>query len=142
MRYLARRAGHGALLLLGVSVLSFLLFELAPGDFFAELALNPWISADTVDALREQYGLDRPLVERYASWVGSTLRGEMGYSLAYMSPVGPLVWQRAWRTLALTGTATILAWLLAIPLGVLWATRQGWRGEARSEEHTSELQSR
>ncbi len=130
MRYLARRAGHGALLLLGVSVLSFVLFELAPGDFFAELALNPRISADTVAALREQYGLDRPLVERYLSWVGSTLRGEMGYSLAYMSPVGPLVWHRAWRTLALTGTATALAWLLAIPLGVLWATRQGRRGEA------------
>jgi len=139
MSYLARRLGHGLLLLLGVSVLSFIFFELAPGDYFDEMRLDPRISPETVEALRHQYGLDRPLHERYLSWLASTLRGEMGYSFAYKSPAGPLIWQRAWRTLALTGTATALSWLLAIPLGILWATRQGRRGDTSFGLATSTL---
>lgn len=122
IRRLARRAGHGALLLAAVSFASFLLAELAPGDFFAEMKLDPRLSAATVEALRARHGLDRPLVERYARWVGSLARGEMGFSFAYGQPVGPLLRARARNTLVLTSTATAIAWLLAIPLGVWWAT--------------------
>ncbi len=130
MSYLARRLGHGVLLLFGVSLLSFVFFELAPGDYFDEMRLNPRFSPETVEALRAQYGLDRPLHERYLAWLASTLRGEMGYSFAYKRPAGPLIWQRARRSLCLSGTATALAWLLAVPLGILWATRRGRRGDA------------
>jgi peptide/nickel transport system permease protein len=129
VRYLAWRLGHGVLLLLGVSLLSFVFFELAPGDYFDEMRLDPRVSPETVEALRAQYGLDRPFRERYLTWLASTLRGEMGYSFAYRSPAGPLIWQRAWRTLALSGAATALAWLLAVPLGIGWATRRGRRGD-------------
>lgn len=125
MSFLWRRVVHSFFLLLGVSLLSFGLFELAPGDFFDEMRLNPQISPATVAALRARYGLDRPLPERYARWLRSVASGEMGYSFAYASPVGPLLRDRALRTLALAGTATVLAWLIAIPLGVYSAARQG-----------------
>jgi peptide/nickel transport system permease protein len=122
---LARRAGQGLLLLAGVSVLSFVLIDLAPGDFFAEMRLDPRIEPATLQALRSRYGLDRPLPERYLRWLGSLATGELGYSLAYGGPVGPLLWPRARNTLVLTATATALAWALAVPLGAWWATRRG-----------------
>jgi len=125
---LARRALHGLLLLLGVSLLSFVLLELAPGDYFSEMRLDPRISETTVRELRARYGLDRPLPERYARWLASVARGEMGYSFAYGQPVGRLLWPRARNTLLLTATSTALSWLLAVPLGAWWATRR--RGAA------------
>ena len=127
MRYLARRFFHGVLLLLAVSLLSFVLIEMAPGNFFEEMRLNPQISSETVAALRARYGLDRPVLERYVLWAESALRGEFGFSFAYNRSVGSLLWARARNTLLLTATATLLAWLLAVPLGV-WAAsaREGW----------------
>jgi peptide/nickel transport system permease protein len=125
MRYIARRLLHGLLLLVGVSVLSFVFANLAPGDYFSELRTDARISAETVAALRAQSGLDRPLPVRYAAWVASVLRGDFGYSLAYNSPVGPLLWERVRATLLLTVTATLLAWLIAIPLGIWNATARG-----------------
>jgi len=122
---LARRALHGLFVLFGVSVLSFVLVELAPGDFFAEMRLDPRISEATVRTLRARHGLDRPLPERYARWAASLARGELGYSFAYGSPVAPLLWPRVRNTLLLTGTATTLAWALAIPIGVWWAAARG-----------------
>jgi peptide/nickel transport system permease protein len=119
---LARRALHGLFLLFGVSVLSFVLVQLAPGDFFAEMRLDPRISEATLRALRARHGLDRPLPERYVRWVASLARGELGYSFAYGTPVAPLLWPRLRHTLLLTGTATAVAWLLAVPIGVWWAT--------------------
>ena len=119
---------HGLLLLARVSLLSFVLVELAPGDYFAEMRLDPRISEATVHALRARYGLDRPLPERYGRWLASLAKGELGYSFAYGQPVGPLLWPRLRNTLLLTVTATALAWLLAVPLGTWWATRR--RGPA------------
>ena len=132
MRYIARRLLHGLLLLVGVSVLSFVFAELAPGDYFSELRNDPRVSPETVAALRAQSGLDRPLPVRYAAWVASVLRGDFGYSVAYNSPVGPLLWGRVRATLLLTGTATFLAWLIALPLGIWNATARGTWGDSVS----------
>jgi peptide/nickel transport system permease protein len=125
VRFLGLRLAHGALLLLGVSLLSFLLLELAPGSYFDEMRLNPQVSPETVAALRAHYGLDRPLPERYLRWLSSVAAGEMGYSFAYGTPVAPLLLARARNTLALAGSATLLAWLIAIPLGVWFASQAG-----------------
>lgn len=133
MRYIGRRLLHGLLLLVGVSLLSFVFADLAPGDYFSQLRTDPRVSAQTVAALRAQYGLDRPLPVRYAAWVASVLRGDFGYSLAYNSPVGPLLWARVRATLLLTGTATILAWLIALPLGIWNATARGTWGDSVSK---------
>ena len=125
MKYAARRLLHSLFLLAGVSLLSFLFADLAPGDFFSEMRLDPGVTSATVDALRARHGLDRPLPVRYAAWLGSMARGEFGYSLAYNTAVGPLLRQRIPGTLLLTGCATLLAWLMAIPLGIWNAARRG-----------------
>ncbi len=123
MRYALRRLAHAALLLFGISLLTFLFTTLAPGNYFDEMRMNPQIAPETVAALRAQFDVDRPLPVRYARWVKSVLRGEMGFSFAYNSAVGPLLWVRARNTLLLTVTATLLAWCLALPLGI-WSAEQ------------------
>jgi peptide/nickel transport system permease protein len=125
MRYVLRRLAHAVLVLAGVSLLSFLFTTLAPGDPFAELALDPRISPATVADLRARYGVDRPWPARYVRWLGSLARGELGYSIAYNAPVSSLLWPRVRNTLLLTVTATGLAWLIAVPAGAWTASRQG-----------------
>jgi peptide/nickel transport system permease protein len=125
VKYVERRAIHGLLLLLGVSVLCFVFGALAPGNFFDEMKLNPQISPATVAALRSQYGIDQPLPLRYVRWVKSVARGEWGYSFAYNCPVKDLLLVRARNTLLLTSLATLFAWLIAVPLGVWTANRRG-----------------
>lgn len=125
MRYLLRRLGHAAFLLVGVSLVTFLFTVLAPGNYFDEMRLNPQIAPETIAALRAQYELDRPLPIRYTHWVSSLLRGDMGFSFAYNSPVAPLLLIRARNTLLLTVIATLLAWGIALPLGVWSAEHRG-----------------
>jgi len=125
MRFFLRRLGHAFLLLVGVSILAFLFATLAPGNYFDEMRLNPQISPETVAALRAQYQLDRPLPIRYASWVNSVLHGQMGFSFAYNTPAAPILFVRARNTLLLTITATLIAWGIALPLGVWSAERFG-----------------
>src|SRR5580704_13075112 len=121
MRYLLTRIGQSVLLLAGVSLLSFGFLQLAPGDFFSEMRLSPQISDATVQSLRKQFAFDKPLHTRYWRWLQSTLHGELGFSFAYNSPVAPLLLDRVGRTLLLTSTAMLLAWCVAIPLGVMSA---------------------
>jgi peptide/nickel transport system permease protein len=99
--------------------------DLSPGDFFQEMNLNPQITQSTIDRFRIQYGMDQPLPVRYGRWLHSMVHGDLGYSLAYNSPVAPLLWVRARNTLFMTGTAMLFAWLLAIILGVVCAQWPG-----------------
>src|SRR5215469_7268786 len=125
MPYLLRRFGHAIFLLIGVSALAFAFTVLSPGSYFDEMRLNPQIAPETIAALKTQYELDRPLPIRYAHWVSSVLHGNMGFSFAYNSPVAPLLLVRARNTLLLTITAMLLAWGIALPLGVWSAEHQG-----------------
>jgi peptide/nickel transport system permease protein len=123
--FLLRRALRAALVFLGVSVLAFILLDLAPGEYFQEMRLNPKISPETVAGLRADFGLDQPLPLRYMRWVRSVSRGELGYSVAYNRPVWPLLKTRIANTSILATTALVAAWLIAIPLGVWMAFRAG-----------------
>lgn len=123
--YLLRRVLYSVFLLAGASVLAFVLINLAPGDFFDELRLNPEVSAKTVDALRSGHQLDQALPVRYLRWVRSVASGDWGFSLAYDGPAGPILRYRAGNTLLLTGTAMLLAWLIALPCGIWAAARFG-----------------
>ena len=87
LRYFTRRLLHGLFLVVGVSLLTFFLLQLAPGDFFAEMRLNPQMTAESVAAVRHQYGLDRSVATRYLLWINSVRKGELGFSFAYDSPV-------------------------------------------------------
>jgi len=127
MRYFGHRVLQSLFLLFGVSLLSFAFVELVPGNFFDEIRLNPQMSRATLANLRKQYGVDQPLPVRYLRWLESSAKGEFGFSFAYDTPVAPLLWSRARNTLLLTGSATLLAWLIALPLGILSAAkRRGW----------------
>jgi peptide/nickel transport system permease protein len=125
IRFLLRRTGHAILVLFGVSVLAFFFSTLAPGNYFDEMRLNPQISADRLSALRAEYQMDRPLVSRYARWAGALAHGDLGFSFAYNTPVAALLWTRARNTLLLAGTATLLVWMLALPLGIWSAETLG-----------------
>jgi peptide/nickel transport system permease protein len=125
MQFLIRRGVQTLWLVVGVSVLTFLMLELAPGDFLTELRFDPRVAPATVEALRARYGLDDSLPLRYVRWLSAVLRGDLGFSLAYDMPAGSLLWGRALNTLILTVPATIAAWLLAVPLGVAAAAARG-----------------
>lgn len=125
MKFITRRFVQSILLLIAISFFSFALLQLAPGDFFDAMSLNPEISRQEVTNLRSQYGLDRPLPVRYALWLRSILKGQLGFSFASNSPVAPLLCDRARNTLILSGTATALAWLLALPIGIWAAVKRG-----------------
>lgn len=124
-RRIAGRLLQGAGVVLGVSLLTFLLAEATPGDYFTEARFDPRFSASSLDALRARHGLDRPLPERYAQWLASLARGELGRSLSHDAPVWPLIRPRIPRTLLLAGTAAALAWAAALLLGLTCAARPG-----------------
>jgi peptide/nickel transport system permease protein len=125
MGYLGARLLQGMLLLLGVSLLSFAFLQLAPGDYFQEMRLNPQISPDTIARLRHDHGMDQTLPVRYGRWLLSAVRGDLGFSFSYDSPVTPLLLVRSRNTLLLTGVASFLAWTLALLLGAACAASPG-----------------
>ena len=123
MKFLLRRLIRAVLLMVGVSVLCFLFTEMAPGSFFDEMRLNPQISPETIASLRLRYGLDQPLATRYLHWVKGAAHADFGYSIAYNSPVAPLLWERAKNTLLLTTVGMAFTWALSLPIGVWSASR-------------------
>ncbi len=139
MRFCLRRLTHSAALLAGVSLLTFLLAELAPGDYLSRLRLDPEIPEETVDLMTERLGLDRSPVARYFYWLGSLARLELGFSYQTGAPVASLVTRAARNTLWLTGLATLFAWGLALPLGIWAAERRGRLSAALSDAASSLL---
>lgn len=127
IRYLGRRLLRATLLLFGVSILSFGLSRVAPGEYFDEMRLNPAISRQTIEALRKQHGLDVAMPFRYVRWLGGVLHGNWGFSLAYNSPAAPLLRARAGNTLVLTSAAAFLAWGIAVPFALWTTSGRKWR---------------
>ena len=124
--YIFRRLASGVLLLIGVSVLSFLLSSMVPGSYLDEMRLNPQVSQQTVAELRAYYRIDRPIVGRYFDWLSEVAAGNWGFSFAYQMPTSKLVLGRCGNTLLLAATATLVVWMIALPLGILAATRGAW----------------
>jgi ABC-type dipeptide/oligopeptide/nickel transport system permease component len=124
-------------ILLGISVLTFGLTSLVPGDpAYARLALEEPGSRPSdaaVQGLRAQLGLDRPAWERYVDWLGGALRGDLGTSYRSGEPVVVELLERVPATLTLTGASLLLALVVGLALGLLAATRQGtaWDAAAR-----------
>lgn len=133
MPFLLRRLLHAILLLLAVSLATFVLADLAPGTALDALRLDPTISTETLETLRLRYGDDDPLTARYVRWLGGLVRGDLGLSVTHRVPVADLVGPRLGATLLLGATSTALAWLLALGLGSLAALRPaGWVDRAVS----------
>ncbi len=124
--YGLQRILQGLLTLLLASLLSFIIIQLAPGDFLDNLRQNPNIPPETVEQYTQLYGLDQPWYIQYGKWLTSVLtRFDFGVSLLYTNrPVTGLLLERVPATLLLAITSTILTWLIALPLGILSAIKK------------------
>ena len=120
LSFLLKRLLHLIPILVGVSLLTFLLMSLTPGDYYTQLSLNPQISPERLAQLRESQHLDKPWYIQYAYWLKGALHGDLGYSIAYKIPATDLILGRLWNTFVLSFCATVLAWAVAVPLGI-WA---------------------
>lgn len=109
--------------LIGISVILFSVLALAPGDPFEELANNSSVPAEVSANLRKQFGLDDPVVVRYARWATSMAKGDWGFSFASRIDVDVLVLQRLRVTLFIMGSSQLLALLIAISVGTYAAAR-------------------
>lgn len=109
--------------LLGISLVLFAVLAMAPGDPFEELATNPAIPPEVRAALRAKFGLDDPVWTRYLHWLVAMIQGDWGFSFVSRMDVDKLILQRLPVTLVVIGSSQIIAILVALPVGVLAATR-------------------
>jgi peptide/nickel transport system permease protein len=119
-QFILKRLLHMIPLLLGVSMFTFLLMALSPGNYFTTLQQNPQISPETIARLNAEFRLDHPWYVQYVFWLKNAVCGNFGYSMAYKIPATSLIVVRLWNTFLLSFTALIIAWGIAIPLGI-WA---------------------
>jgi len=110
-------------LLLGVSIIVFLIIHAAPGNPWSSF-FSPRMDPEFRARLIAKFGLDRPLYQQYLDWLKLTLQGNLGYSTLYQRPVLDMLRERIGPTLILTASAEVLALLIAVPIGVISATRQ------------------
>ena len=120
-----RRVAHSVPMLLLLSVLIFVLFKLIPGDYLSEMEMNPSISSETVNRLRVDYGLDQSVWSQYFSWLGQTLRGNLGYSFVQHRPAAAVIMERLTNTLWLALSALVISLVLAVPAAIWSALRFG-----------------
>lgn len=119
--YLFRRFLSLIPLLLGITGLVFLLMSLAPGDFLTPVRAQRDVSNELIQSIEQQFGLNQAWYIQYAKWLGNVCTGNLGHSWAYKMPVIDLIGQRMFATFLLSVSALIVAWGIAIPLGVLAA---------------------
>jgi len=121
--YLLRRLLIALPAVLGISVVLFTVLALAPGDPFAEMALNPNVPPEVQANLRKQFGLDDPVWQRYFRWLLAMLQGDWGFSFISRVNVDDLILGRLPVTLAVIGASQVLALLIALPVGIYSAAR-------------------
>ena len=122
-KYLVRRVLISIPVLAGISLVLFTILALAPGDPFEELATNPNVPPEVRMNLRAQFGLDDPVAVRYLRWFTSMMKGDWGFSFVSRVNVDQLILQRLPTTILVIGSAQLLGLLIAIPIGVISATR-------------------
>jgi peptide/nickel transport system permease protein len=129
LRYIIWRIFMMVPTLVIISALVFTIIELPPGDYFesyvSELqAQGETVNAQQIEALREEYGFDKPPLIRYFHWVVGMLTGDFGYSFEYRLPVMAVVGDRLWLTIMVSFITIIFTWLIAFPIGIYSATHQ------------------
>jgi peptide/nickel transport system permease protein len=123
-RYLASRAVQTVVTLALMSFVVYLLIGLMPGDpIDMMIAGDPNMRSEDAARLRAVYGLDKPLLERYAAWAWQALQGNFGYSRTFSQPVLAVLWPRLVNTFVLAGLAFVIATAIALPLGIWAASR-------------------
>jgi peptide/nickel transport system permease protein len=124
--YVIRRILYMIPTLLAISIISFAIIELPPGDYLSAYLANLASSGtqatqDQIASLRQLYGLDQPVYVRYLKWMWRLLQGDLGMSFEWNRPVADLIWGRLLLTCAISLCTIIFIWLLAFPIGVFSA---------------------
>ncbi|WP_380058785.1 ABC transporter permease (plasmid) [Falsihalocynthiibacter sp. SS001] len=115
--------------LLAISVLTFIVIQLPPGDFVSTLAAQAAETGNTMeqatlDTLRERYGIGDSVVEQYFRWIGGIVQGDFGYSFEWNQPVSQLVWERMAMTSLVAVLTLLFVWSVALPVGVYSAVNK------------------
>jgi len=118
--YIIKRILVAIPLLLGISLLTFILMLTTPGSFLDTLKLDPSMSPETIARYEAIYGLDKSGIEQYLHWIRNLVKGDLGYSFFYNCPVSRIIKDRLFNTFILALSSMIFTWVVAIPLGV-WA---------------------
>ena len=128
--YIVRRILWMIPTLLAISVVSFFIIQLPPGDFLTSaIAMmreqGEAVDAAQLEALRDRYGLDQPFLVQYWKWISGILfAGDFGRSFLYTQPVGDLIWERLGLTFLLSFSSMIFIWVVALPIGIYSAVRK------------------
>jgi peptide/nickel transport system permease protein len=112
-----------------ISLISFAIIQLPPGDYLTTLIMNLKaqrieVAQDQIERMRNTYGFDQPVIVQYYKWISRFVRGDMGFSLSYSKPVSALIRERIGLTIALTFVSVLFTWSIAFPLGVYSATHK------------------
>ena len=127
--YLVRRLLVMVPTLVAISIITFIIIQLPPGDYLSTLIAEMESQGENVDlakiaALRAQYGLDLPMWQQYVVWAGGLLRGDFGYSFEYQLPVSDVVGDRVLLTVVLNFGTILFIYLVSFPIGIYSATHQ------------------
>ncbi|ODT84121.1 MAG: ABC transporter permease [Pelagibacterium sp. SCN 64-44] len=130
LNYILKRLVYMIPTLFGMSIISFAIIQLPPGDYLTSLMSTladggAPIDAATVERLRSQYGLDQPIWMQYGKWMAGILtRGDFGFSFEWNQPVAEVIWSRMGSTLALSFAALLFVWAVSLPIGIYSAVRR------------------
>jgi len=130
LQFAVRRILYMILTLFIVSILSFVIIQLPPGDYLTTVVTNMRASGETIDeailaAMEQRYGLNQPMHVQYWKWIsGILLRGDFGQSFEWNQPVSTLIWGRLLLTFAMSLATLLFTWLVAFPVGIFSAVRQ------------------
>lgn len=129
-RYMAQRLVYLVFLLWLVTIVTFIVIQLPPGDYLStyinrlQQQAGDVVTEEMIQALKAQYGLDLPMHQRYFKWLGSVFRGDFGFSYDWQKPVRELIGERLALTFVVAITSTIATYAIAIPIGIYSATHQ------------------
>lgn len=129
LAFLSRRIGYSLLMVVLISFVSFVIINLPPSDYLTIKLMQLEAQGDTsakdrINALRERYALDDPLLVRYGKWASKFVRGDFGDSFEYERPVSYMLRERLFLTVVLALATLCITWIVAIPLGVYSAVHQ------------------
>jgi peptide/nickel transport system permease protein len=130
LAYILRRIGIMIPTLFIISVISFIVIQLPPGDFLTSYVMTlraqgEYVQEEEIENLRIRYGFGQPIYVQYGKWVwGIVSRGDWGQSMEWQRPVNELIWERMALTVVLSLVSLFVGWFIAIPLGVYSATHQ------------------
>ncbi|MBY5541673.1 ABC transporter permease [Rhizobium leguminosarum] len=133
--FIARRVLYMLVTLVAISVMTFIIIQLPPGDFVTSMVAQLNLQGTTVDAgamavMRERYGLDDSIYVQYWKWIsGILLRGDFGYSLEWRRPVSELLWNRLGLTFVLALVTLLFIWAISLPIGIYTAVRRNTVGD-------------